>query len=99
VGLQFCGYQFDPAQRELRHRGELVATQPQVFDLLAYLIEHRDRVVGKQELLSAVWPDAAVTEGSLQRSISLARAALGRAGVEVIRTFPRRGYRFVAEVA
>ncbi len=97
--LLFCGYQLDAAQRELRHQGELVATQPQVFDLLTYLVEHRDRVVGKEELLAAVWRDAVVTEGSLQRTISLARAALSRAGVEVIRTFPRRGYRFVAEVA
>ncbi len=96
--LLFCGYQLDPAQRELRHQGELVATQPQVFDLVAYLAEHRDRVIGKQELLAAVWRDAAVTEGSLQRTMSLARAALSRAGAEVIRTFPRRGYRFVADV-
>jgi len=99
VRLTFAGYRFEAARRELLHRGELVAMQPQVFDLLAYLIEHRDRVVGKEELLDALWPDSVVSEGSLQRNISLVRAALDRAGTDLIRTYPRRGYRFVAETS
>lgn len=97
VSLHFAGYVFDPARRELRRAGEVVPAQPQVFDLIAYLVERRDRVVAKDELLDALWPDAEVTEGSLQRTVSLARAALA-AGGEVIRTYPRRGYRFVADI-
>ena len=99
VRLTFAGYRFDAARRELLHHGELVAMQPQVFDLLAYLIEHRDRVVGKEELLDALWPDSVVSEGSLQRNISLVRAALDRTPSDLIRTYPRRGYRFVAETS
>lgn len=99
VRLTFAGYRFDAARRELLHQGELVAMQPQVFDLLAYLIEHRDRVVGKDELLDALWPDSVVSEGSLQRNISLVRAALDRTPGDLIRTYPRRGYRFVAETS
>jgi pimeloyl-ACP methyl ester carboxylesterase/DNA-binding winged helix-turn-helix (wHTH) protein len=97
VSFSFAGYVFDPARRELRRGGEVVPVQPQVFDLLAYLIEQRARVVTKEELLDALWPDAEVTEGSLQRTVSLARAALEHGG-EIIRTYPRRGYRFVADV-
>jgi pimeloyl-ACP methyl ester carboxylesterase/DNA-binding winged helix-turn-helix (wHTH) protein len=97
VGISFAGYDFDPARRELRRAGEVVAVQPQVFDLIGYLLERRDRVVTKEELLDALWPDAEVTEGSLQRTVSLARAALAHGG-EVIRTYARRGYRFVADI-
>jgi pimeloyl-ACP methyl ester carboxylesterase/DNA-binding winged helix-turn-helix (wHTH) protein len=97
VSICFRGYAFDPARRELRRAGEVVPLQPQVFDLIGYLVERRDRVVTKDELLDALWPDAEVTEGSLQRTVSLARAALAEGG-EVIRTYPRRGYRFVADI-
>lgn len=65
---------------------------------IGYLVQHRDRVVPKQELLDKLWPDAVVTDSSLQRVASLARAALGPAGRDVIRTFPGHGYRCVAEV-
>jgi pimeloyl-ACP methyl ester carboxylesterase len=95
----FGDYELDTRLRELRHDGEMVPVQPQVFDLLAFLVERRDRAVGKDELLEAVWGGAYVTEGSLQRAISQARSAIGDGAHEAILTLPRRGYRFAAEVA
>jgi pimeloyl-ACP methyl ester carboxylesterase len=94
----FEEFELDPAQRELRVGGTPQSLQPQVFDLLLYLVEHRDRVVPKRELLEGLWPDTIVTEGSLQRAVSLARTALGERGSALIQTFPRQGYRFVGEV-
>jgi pimeloyl-ACP methyl ester carboxylesterase len=95
----FGEFDLDPARRELRASGRPQALQPQVFDLLLYLVENHDRVVPKHELLDALWPDTIVTESSLQRAVSLARSALGEQGPELIQTFPRQGYRFVGEIA
>jgi tetratricopeptide (TPR) repeat protein len=95
---RFTSFEIDEATRELRVRGQLVTVQPRIFDVLVYLARHRHRVVGKDELLDAVWPGVIVADGSLQRAISLARGALEEAGAgRVIRTYPRRGYRLVAE--
>jgi pimeloyl-ACP methyl ester carboxylesterase/DNA-binding winged helix-turn-helix (wHTH) protein len=96
-------YRFGPFElhvgaRELRRGAHEIPVQPQVFALLSYLIEHRDRVVGKDELLERLWPDAVVLEASLQRSVSQARAALGDDDHAFIRTFSRQGYRFVGPV-
>lgn len=99
VRYRFGELELDLPQRELRLRGEPRPLQPQTFELLTYLIERRDRVVPKEELLEALWPDTVVTDGSLQRTVSLARAALKGKKDEHIRTFPRRGYRFVAAVS
>lgn len=90
----FESFELDPARRELRVGGKAAALQPQVFDLLVYLVEHRERVVSKRELLESLWPDSVVTESSLQRAVSLARSALGDRGAALIQTFPRQGYRF-----
>jgi len=88
----------DVGARQLRLRGKEIALQPRVFDLLAYLIDHRDRVVDKEELFSTLWSGVIVTESSLQRAVSLARSALREGGMEnAIRTYPRRGYRFCPE--
>ncbi|HET9929342.1 MAG TPA: winged helix-turn-helix domain-containing protein, partial [Polyangiaceae bacterium] len=68
---------------------------PLVFDLLVYLVRHRERVVPKEELLSKLWEGTTVTDGSLQRAISLLRATLREGGMEqAVQTFARRGYRF-----
>ena len=86
---------------ELYRAGEPVAIEPQVFDVLLYLIEHRDRVVEKVELLDEVWGDRFVSESALTTRIKSARQAVGDDGrrQEVIRTTHGRGYRFVAELA
>ncbi len=96
---RFGPFELDEDRRELRLGGREVMVEPLVFDLLADLIRHRDRVVSKDELFDRVWAGAIVTEGSLQRAVSLARSAL-RSGelADAIKTFSRRGYRFTAGV-
>jgi DNA-binding winged helix-turn-helix (wHTH) protein len=86
---------------ELRHLGETVALEPRVFDVLAYLVHHRDRVVPKEELLDEVWGDRFVSESALSSCIRHVRRALGDDGTaqRFVRTAHGRGYRFVAHVA
>jgi pimeloyl-ACP methyl ester carboxylesterase len=97
--IVFDEFELDSARRELRVDGKpQPPLQPQVFDLLVYLVENHERVVPKRELLESLWPDAIVTESSIQRAVSLARAALGARGAELIQTFPRQGYRFVGKI-
>jgi len=98
VRWRFGQYELDAGRRELRVDGALAPLQPQVFDVLRYLVAHRDRVVVKAELLQALWPDAVVTDASLQRAVSQARRALRGADREMVRTHARHGYRFVGAV-
>ncbi len=92
---QFGDFQLDRGAGQLRLRGREVVLQPRVFQLLAYLVTNRDRVIDKEELLSAIWPGLVVTDASLQRAISLVRGALREGGLEnAVRTYSRRGYRF-----
>jgi DNA-binding winged helix-turn-helix (wHTH) protein/predicted negative regulator of RcsB-dependent stress response len=92
--------EIDEQRRELRGGGRVAALQPKVFDLLAYLARHRHRVVSKRELLETIWPDVIVTDASLQRAISLARAALADLGAaDAIRTHARHGYSFRPDAA
>lgn len=96
MSFHFAPFELDEQTRELRLRGDTVPLQPRVFDVLAYLIRHRDRMVGKEELLNTLWPDVLVTDASLQRAISLIRATLQRGGrADAIQTRARLGYRFV----
>lgn len=95
--FRFDDFELDTAQRELRRAGRPRALQPRVFATLEYLIRHRDRVVPKTELLEKLWPDVIVTDASVQRAISLARDAISDEGSH-IRTVPKQGYRFVADV-
>ena len=91
----FQTFEIDEAARELRTGSRVLPLQPRVFDLLVYLVNHRDRVVSKDELLDKIWPDVIVADGSLQRAVSLARSALAEAGApDAICTHARRGYRF-----
>lgn len=97
---RFATFEIDEATREVRAGTHALNLQPRVFDLLVYLARHRDRVVPKDELLDAVWPDVTVADGSLQRAVSLARNALEECGAEnAIRTYSRQGYRFCAEAS
>jgi len=92
---RFAQYELDEERRALRVDGDEVVLQPLIFDLLAYLLRNRQRVVSKEKLLDALWPGVVVTERSLQRAVSLARSALRSGGAATfIRTYPRQGYRF-----
>src|SRR5262245_14168748 len=85
---------------ELRVEGQARAVEPQVFDVLAFLVRHRDRLVPKEELLDAVWQHRFVTDSALSSRIKSARAAIGDDGraQRLIRTVHGRGYQFVADV-
>lgn len=98
--LVFSDCVLDAARFELRRRGESVPVEPQVFDLLCYLVEHRDRVVFKEELLDNVWGDRFVSDAALTSRIRSARAAIGDDGDKqlLIRTVRGRGYQFVGSV-
>ena len=98
--FKFGDCELDPALRELRRAGEPVDVQRKVFDLLLYLLEHRDRAVDKEEIQEAVWPGVIVTETALPRAIMKARRAVGddADAQAVLRTVHGHGYRFVADV-
>ncbi|MEI2773120.1 MAG: winged helix-turn-helix domain-containing protein [Candidatus Competibacter sp.] len=92
---RFAAFELDRDCRALRLKGREVSLQPLIFDLLWHLVENQDRVVSKEELLDTLWSGVIVTESSLQRAVSLARAALQQGGLgEAIRNYARRGYRF-----
>ncbi len=85
---------FDPASRELRDaEGQLVDLRRQSADVLAELASRPHRTLSKDELIAAIWPDVAVTDGSLAQCIADIRRTLGAEGRDCIRTVPRRGYR------
>ena len=90
----------DADRRELRCEGELRAIEPQVFDLLLFLIRNRDRVVSKDNILAAVWHGRIVSESALTTRINAARNAVGDSGEaqRLIKTLPRKGVRFVGAV-
>lgn len=87
-------------RRELARASSVVAVAPQVFDLLVYLLENRERVVSRDDLLAAVWGGRIVSESTLASHINAARKAVGDSGQEqrVIRTVARKGFRFVGDV-
>jgi TolB-like protein/Tfp pilus assembly protein PilF len=91
----------DSARRELRHGVKVIALEPQVFDLLCYLVQHRDRVVSKDDLLQAVWGGRIVSDSTLAARLHAVRCALGDDGraQRRVRTIRRAGVRFVGEVA
>ncbi len=98
--FSFDNFVLDSDRRELRAAGGPVAVEPQVFDLLEYLIRNRERVVSRDDLLSAIWRGRLVSESVVSTRMNAARHAIGDSGDEqrMIRTVPRRGFRFVAEV-
>jgi TolB-like protein len=101
VQFFFGNHKLDTDRREL-HRGSTpVAIEPQVFDLLKYLVENRDRVVSKDDLIASVWVGRNVSDSTLSSRINAARRAIGDNGDEqkLIRTIPRRGVRFVGDVS
>ncbi len=101
VIYEFSGRRLDPARRQLTHGGRPVTLFPRCFDALLLLVEHRGELLDKDFLLQALWPDVVVDENSLAKVVSDIRRALGEGARDVgcIATVPRRGYRFVADVA
>ena len=90
----------DTDRRELRRGTEPVAVEPQVFDLLIHLVQNRDHVVSKDDLIASVWDGRIVSDSTLTSRINAARKAVGDSGEEqkLIRTIARRGFRFVGAV-
>ena len=97
---RFGDFELDESEVELRRNGVAIELQPKVFDLLVHLVQHRDRVVSRSELFAELWPDVRVGEAALNRAIRVLRRALEDDGANQtrIRTFQRRGYRFVARI-
>jgi DNA-binding winged helix-turn-helix (wHTH) protein/tetratricopeptide (TPR) repeat protein len=98
---EFADFRLDAVKRQLlRCDGEPVPLTPRVFDTLLYLVQNPGKVLQKDELMRAVWPDAVVEENNLNQSVSTLRRVLGESRGEnrYIVTVPGRGYRFVADV-
>ena len=89
--------ELDEGTFELRRDGAAIALEPQAFDVLLYLVRHRDRVVAKEELMDEVWGGRFVSETAVTSRIKQVRRALGDDGQtqRVVRTLHGRGYRFV----
>jgi DNA-binding winged helix-turn-helix (wHTH) protein len=100
VKVTFGDVTLDPEGMQLERHGSIVAVEPQVFEVLAYLIEHRDRLVPKTELLDEIWGDRFVSESALSSRIKSARRAIGDNGRDqrLIRTVHGRGFRFVGDI-
>jgi TolB-like protein len=100
VHYSFSDHALDTDRRELRRGAVAVAVEPQVFDLLVYLLLNRDRVVSKDDLIAAVWGGRIVSDSTLTSRINAARKAIGDSGEQqkLIRTIARKGLRFVGPV-
>ena len=96
----FDRFELDMARFELREEGTVLRLEPQVFTLLAYLIEHRERLVPKNELFEKIWAGRIVTDSALTSRIKSARQALGDSGKaqQFITTIYGKGFRFIADV-
>jgi TolB-like protein/Flp pilus assembly protein TadD len=97
---RFGDYALDTDRRELRRGARLVSVEPQVFDILSYLIRNRERVVSRDDLIASIWAGRIVSESALTTRINAARSAIGDNGQDqsLIKTLPRKGIRFVGTV-
>jgi DNA-binding winged helix-turn-helix (wHTH) protein len=100
VVYAFGDCRLDLERRELWRGAALIDLEPQVFDLLAYLVHHRERVVSKDDLIATVWSGRIVSDSAVTTRINAVRRALGDDGASQrwVRTFARRGVRFVGEI-
>ena len=98
--LAFGDYVLDSGRRELRRNAVPIALEPQVFDLLLYLVQNRDHVVTKDDLIATVWKGRIVSDSTLTTRINAARKAVGDSGGQqaLIKTYARKGIRFVGDV-
>ncbi len=96
----FAGCVLDGDKREFTRHSEPIAMEPQVFDLLLYLLQNRDRVVSRDDLIASVWNGRIVSESTLSTRITAARKAIGDTGEDqiLIKTYPRKGIRFVGDL-
>ena len=96
----FADYLLDTERRELSCGANLISVEPQVFDLLAYLLANCDRVASKDDLIASIWNGRIVSDSTVTSRINAARKAIGDSGEiqKLIRTIPRKGFRFVGEV-
>ena len=96
----FEDFVLDEERRELRQGADVVAVEPKVFDLLVHLVANRQRVIAKDDLIDAVWNGRIVSDSALATAVNAARVALGDSGEaqRLIKTLPRKGFRFVGEV-
>jgi adenylate cyclase len=96
--FRFEDYTLDVARGSLQTSGREIGLRPKSFEVLRYLVENAGRLVSKDELIETVWPNVIVTDDSLARCISEVRQAIGDINQTMIKTVPRRGYRFAAAV-
>jgi DNA-binding winged helix-turn-helix (wHTH) protein/predicted ATPase len=96
----FENFTLDTDRRELRRDSDPIAVEPQVFDILEYLVRHCDRVVSRDDLIASVWGGRIVSESAVSTRINAVRSAIGDDGESqrLIRTLPRKGFRFVGVV-
>ena len=96
----FENFALDCERRELRAGGATVPLEPQVFDILVHLVENRDRVVSKDDLIASIWRGRIVSDSTLDSRINAVRKAIGDSGGQqrLVRTMWRKGFRFVGEV-
>src|SRR5215475_9223758 len=97
---RFADFTLDVSEHRLLREGEEIYLQPKTFETLLYLIEHHGHLATKKELLDALWADTFVTENALSRCIKEVREALGDDAHQprYIKTVPRLGYKFIADV-
>lgn len=97
---RFNDIEIDLRQYEIRSQGKLLAVEPKVFDLIVYLIKHRDRLISRDELFEQIWHGREVSDTSLSNHIKSARKILGDNGElqKVIKTIRSRGYQFIADI-
>jgi TolB-like protein len=96
----FEEYAFDTDRREMHRGADVISVTPQVFDLLDYLIRNRERVVSKDDLINVIWNGRSVSDAALTTRLNAARTAIGDSGEQqrLIKTLPRKGFRFVGAV-
>jgi adenylate cyclase len=99
TSFQFAGHTLDIARSSLRGVDGEVQLRPKSFEVLVYLVENAERLVPKDELIRAIWPNVVVSDESLTHCVSELRSALGDSQQTIIKTVPRRGYRFAAPVS
>src|SRR5579864_8426937 len=95
---RFGEFILEPERASLVKAGREIRLRPKVFDALRYLVENRGRLVPKEELIQALWPEAFVTDDSLVQCMVELRRALDDRSQEILKTIPRRGYIFAATV-